>query len=88
VRRSTEPAAPETWIEFVFVVVAAPHGAGVAPKSSSPVAATSRVAAEPVEIVAVTTRVPASYVQDSGAAVAVWTPKMTRMLPHRARSRV
>ena len=49
--------APVIEIEFVFVVVAAPQGAGVAPNHSSPPETTS-VASPPAVIEAVTALVP------------------------------
>ncbi len=76
-RRSLDPELPLTTIEFVFVVVAAPHATGLAPKWSAPLT-TTNVASPPVAMVAVTTRVPASYVHDSTAAAAGPTSKPVR----------
>ena len=60
VKLSGAPGAPRTWIESVFVVVAAPQAEGTNPKRSSPFAATLSVASEPSAIRAVTACVPAS----------------------------
>ena len=60
VKLSAAPGAPRTWIESVFVVVAAPQAAGTNPKRSSPFAATLSVASEPSATRAVTAWVPAS----------------------------
>jgi hypothetical protein len=87
VRLSTVPATPEMEMESVFAVVAAPHAIGVAPKWSPPSTTTS-VASSPASIVAVTVFAPASYAQDSAAAVAGKAAKAKRIVPARTISRM
>ena len=67
VSRSVVPTAPAIEMEFVLVVVAAPHGAGTAPKRIAP-PTTSTTAEPPGVIDALTEAVAGLYVQLSACA--------------------
>src|SRR5215510_13712710 len=67
---SALPTSPAMLIVSVFVVVAAPHAVGDAPKWSAPPTTTS-VACPPAAIVALTVFVALSYVHDSAAVAGV-----------------
>ena len=71
----------------MFVVVAAPHAAGVAPKWSAPPTTTS-VASPPGSMVAVTAFVVALYEQDSAAASAGKTAMTKKIAPVRTTIRM